>query len=400
MIPRSLLLLRGVRSQPSTRLSPTFPSFTPMSKRHYGQSRPVPATFYRGGTSKALLFNDADLPPSREERDALFLSAMGSPDPNGRQLDGMGGGYSSVSKVVVVGKSEQEGADVDYTFCQAVGPFALETGLVPPHPTERGNLVRIFNTNTSKLVHALFPADGTRPLLSGGYTIDGVSGSHARISLEFLNPHGSRTGRFLPTGHVVDTLDLGEWGVVQASLVDCGNPCAFVLASDVGMSGTETPAEIKGDVLAKLNALRNAASVAMGLTGTMAEADKKRSVPKVVVLSPPSEHAVLSGAVLGREDTDVVCRCISAGDPHRALPITAALCTAAAAQVPGTLVAKVARRGDDGIVIGHASGTIAVDARVEQTPQGWEVPSASVFRTARKLFEGNVFVDEVEELDP
>lgn len=271
--------------------------------------------------------------------------------------------------------------------------------MVPPNPTDNGNLVRIFNTNTSKLIHALFPAEGSTPLLAGGYAIDGVSGTHARIALEFLNPQGSRTGKLLPTGHTVDTLDLGDHGVVSASLVDCGNPCAFVLAEDVGMSGTETPTEIQGDVLAKLNALRNAASVAMGLTETLEEADRRRSVPKVVAISPSKEHKVLSGAMLGADDIDVVCRCISAGDPHRALPITAALCTAAAAQVPGTLVEKLARKGGDGIVIGHASGTIAVDARVEQTDKGWEVPTASVFRTARKLFEGKVFVDAVEEID-
>lgn len=259
--------------------------------------------------------------------------------------------------------------------------------------------MRIHNTNTGKLVHALFPAEGARPLLAGGYAIDGVAGTHARIALEFINPHGSRTGALLPTGHATDTLDLGEFGVVTASLVDCANPCAFVAASDVGMKGTESPSEIQGEVLGKLNALRNAAAVTMGMAATLAEADRQRSVPKVVVVSSPAEHSVLSGAVLGREDTDIVCRCISAGDPHRALPITAALCTAAAAQVPGTLVATLARRADDGIVIGHASGTIAVDARVEKGEHAWEVPTASVFRTARKLFEGNVFVDAVEEVD-
>lgn len=248
------------------------------------------------------------------------------------------------------------------------------------------------------MIHALFPANGTTPLLSGNYAIDGVSGTHARISLEFLNPQGSRTGKLLPTGQVVDTLDLGSHGTVSASLLDCGNPCAFVLASDVGLSGTELPSQIHGDVLAKLNALRNAAAVKMGLARTLDEAERKRSVPKVVVLSAPVEHEVLSGATLREDEVDIVGRCISSGDPHRALPITAALCTAAAAQVPGTLVEQLARMGNgkDGIVIGHASGTIAVDAEVQERDGEWEVPMASVFRTARKLFEGRVFVDAGE----
>lgn len=276
-----------------------------------------------------------------------------------------------------------------------MGPYALETGLVPPHPTPNGNLVRIHNTNTGKLIHALFPASGTQPLLSGSYSIDGVSGSHAQISLRFINPHGSRTGALLPTGNPTDELDLGDDGVLEASLVDCANPCVYVSASDVGLSGTETPAEIKGEALRRLNRIRNVAAVKMGLCASEEEADAQRSVPKVITLTTPRTHKVLSGEELGEGDVDVVARCISAGDPHRALPITAALCTAAAAQIPGTIVESLTRKGGQGeIRIGHASGTIGVDATVEQGENGWEVPSAGVFRTARKLFQGEVFVDE------
>lgn len=278
-----------------------------------------------------------------------------------------------------------------------MGPYALETGLVPPQPTPNGNLVRILNTNTGKLIHALFPATGTQPLLSGPYSIDGVSGSHARISLRFLNPHGSRTGRLLPTGSPVDSLDLGEDGTVQASLVDCANPCVYVNASDVGLIGTETPAEIRGEALRRLNRIRNVAAVRMGLCASEEEADQLRSVPKVIALSAPRTHRVLSGEELLEAEIDVVARCISAGDPHRALPITAALCTAAAAQIPGTIVEGLTRKSGGEIRIGHASGTIAVDATVQEGREGWVVPSAGVFRTARKLFQGEVFVDEPRE---
>lgn len=260
--------------------------------------------------------------------------------------------------------------------------------------------MRILNTNTGKVVHALFPAAGGRPQLGGGFAIAGVAGTHARVALQFLAPHGARTGALLPTGRALDVLALPGGEAVAASLVDCANPCAFVLASDVGLAGTEAPADFTGGVLARLAAVRNAAAVAMGLARSTAEADAARSVPKVVIVSAPAEdHAVLGGVVRAG-DAHVVARCISAGDPHRALPITAALCTAAAAQVPGTLVRRVAREkaSSDEFVIAHASGTLAVDAHVEHRPGPgggggeWAVPTASVFRTARKLFEGTVFV--------
>ncbi|BEI86187.1 hypothetical protein CcaverHIS002_0604740 [Cutaneotrichosporon cavernicola] len=381
-----------------------------------GRERKLPATFYRGGTSKALLIKREDLPPHGPKRDSILLSAMGSPDPNGRQLDGMGGGYSSVSKVAIVGVSAHDGADVDYEFAQvlvekpgvdygsncgnmlaAVGPFALENGLVSPHDEDGLNLVRIYNTNTRKVIHARFPIfPGSREAdLDGDYAIDGVSGTHARITLDFLAPEGSRTGRLLPTSNVVDTLSIPE--EVTVSLMDCGNPCVFVRASDMGIKPTILPSEFTASMLARLDALRNAAAVKMGLVQNLEEAAAKKAVPKVCIVSPKQTHTVLSGATVSEEMVDVVVRCISSGDPHRALPITASLCTAAAAHVPGTVVHDVLNgdRVADGIAIGHASGTIAVDADVVTGEDGeLHVPTARVFRTARKLFEGNVFYRE------
>ncbi|KAL1412181.1 SUMO1 sentrin specific peptidase 8 [Vanrija albida] len=383
------------------------------------RERALPASFYRGGTSKAVIFQRAHLPPDQTQWDPIFLSAIGSPDPNGRQLDGMGGGLSSLSKVVVLDRSSHPHADVDYTFVQvhvrapvadygsncgnmlsAVGPFALEHGLVAPHPLPGGEtLVRILNTNTNKIVHASFPVHADAPAepdLSGEFAIDGVAGTHARITLDFVDPSGSRTGKLFPTGRVVDELRL-PGGSIPATLMDCGNPCVYVLASDLGLDPTILPPDLENDraMLEKLAAIRAAASVRMGLVPNVEAAAGMKSVPKVCIMSAPSTHTVLSGATLGPDSVDVVTRCISADDPHRALPITASLCTAAAAQVPGTLVHGLVsgpRVSNAGIVIGHASGTIEVGADVVQLDSGeWVVPKARVFRTARKLFEGNVY---------
>lgn len=400
------------------------------------RERALPASFYRGGTSKAVIFQRSHLPADEKKWDPIFLSTIGSPDPNGRQLDGMGGGISSLSKVIVLDKSAHPDADIDYTFVQvhvkapgecacvswltkvadygsncgnmlsAVGPFALEHGLVAPNPQASGeNLVRILNTNTNKIIHASFPVFADAPTeadLSGDFAIDGVAGTHARITLDFVDPSGSRTGKLFPTGNTVDELQLpGSYGSIPATLMDCGNPCVYVLASDLGLNPTILPPDLENDkdMLKKLSAIRAAASFRMGLVPSVEAAANMKSVPKVCVMSAPSAHTVLSGAELTPDSVDVVTRCISADDPHRALPITASLCTAAAAQVPGTLVHGLVsgpRVSEAGIVIGHASGTIEVGADVIQQPESgeWVVPKARVFRTARKLFEGNVYYKE------
>lgn len=256
-------------------------------------------------------------------------------------------------------------------------------------------VVRILNVNTGKIIHARFPASGRQANLEGDFAIDGVSGFHARITLDFVNPEGSRTGVLLPTGNVVDTLDVPGCRI-QATLMDCGNPCVFVLASDLGMDPVILPPALERDkdMLGRLNDIRNAAAVKMGLVDTPEKAQAQKSVPKVCIVSASIPHTVLSGARIAEDDIDLVVRCISSGDPHRALPITAALCTAAAAQVEGSLVQRVAKRRQGGIVIGHASGTIEVDADLVEEGGELHVPLARVFRTARKLFEGKVFYDD------
>jgi 2-methylaconitate cis-trans-isomerase PrpF len=281
----------------------------------------------------------------------------------------------------------------------AVGPYALEHSLVDAAPDGADSaLVRIHNTNTGKIIHATFPVAGPRAAdLSGEFGIDGVAGTHARITLDFVSPEGSRTGKLFPTGERAEELQLPN-GSVRTTLMDCGNPCVFVRAEDLGVDPYALPAELEahdgGKTLARLNDIRNAAAVRMGLVDSLDAAAKAKSVPKVCVMSPKADHKVLSGATLRADDTDVVTRCISSGDPHRALPITASLCAAAAAQIEGTVVHDCLSgpRVSQGVIIGHASGTIEVDADVAVGDNGkLRVPKARVFRTARKLFEGNVF---------
>jgi 2-methylaconitate isomerase len=378
--------------------------------------KPIRAVFMRGGTSKAIMFRERDLPVGQDARDALFLAALGSPDPNGRQLDGMGGGVSSLSKVCIIGPPSRPDADVDYTFAQieigaakvdyrsncgnmssAVGPFAVEEGLVQA-PRDGLATVRIHNTNTRKIIVAQFPVDGGRLETYGDLAIDGVAGTAAPIRLDFTDPGGAGTGRLLPTGRVIDMLDVPGLGSVPVSLIDAANPAVLVAASSVGMNGTELPAAVERDraLLDRLEALRRHAAVAMGLASDIDAAAAVQSIPKVGILSAPAATTLLSGAVLPAEEVDIVARMISVGQPHRAVPITGALCLAVACRLPGSVAHDLARPADPAapVRIAHPSGSILVAAAVTQEGDAWRVPSATVFRTARRLFQGEVLYRE------
>ena len=379
--------------------------------------RSTRAVFMRGGTSKALVFRAEDLPADRSAWDLIFLAAMGSPDPNGRQLDGMGGGISSLSKVCVVGPPSRGDADVDYTFAQiavdraevdyagnygnmssAIGPFALDEGLMPA-PAEGDAVVRIHNTNTGKIIMARFPVEDGRAAPAGELAIDGVAGTAVPIRLDFADPGGAKTGRLLPTGNAADMLDVPGLGRVRVSLIDAANPSVLAAAADLGMAGTEAPAEIERDrgLMDRLEMLRRAAAVRMGLAPDLEAATRVVSIPKVGILSAPVDTAVLSGATLAAGDVDIVARMISVGQPHRAVPLTGALCLAVACRVPGSVAHELVRRGASGggpadpVRIGHPSGSILVAAEVVPGGDGYRVPFATVFRTARRLFQGEVF---------
>ena len=370
-----------------------------------------PAAFIRGGTSKALVFHSCDLPEDRAERDAIYLRAMGSPDRYGRQLDGMGGGISSLSKVCVVGPATVPDADVDYTFVQvqigearcdysgncgnmssAIGPFAVDEGLVAA-PSGATGLVRIHNTNTGTIIHASFPVRDGRSVEAGELEIPGVDGSGAPVRLDFLAPGGASTGRLLPTGQALDTLVLPDGRRIGASLVDAANACVFVAAESLGASGTERPDELgaNGTLMQALGRLRLQASVAMGIAGSIEAAAATPMIPLIAIVSPPRPSRALDGQEIPADACDLVVRMLSNGQPHRALPLTGSLCTAVAAQIDGTLPHRFARRSAGPLRLAMPSGVLTVEADVVHNAAGWQALRGSFFRTTRRLFDGFVY---------
>ncbi|KAI0128401.1 PrpF protein [Xylariales sp. AK1849] len=376
--------------------------------------RSFPALFVRGGTSNGLVIDRRDLPPE-EDWHKVLPAAMGSPDPYGRQLDGMGGGLSSLSKACVVSPSSRPDADIDFTFVQlgikdgavdkagncgnmssAVGPMAWDEGLmtdkeakitsVPDGHGHQEALVRVFNTNTSKTIHSRFRVTGSPPRYcrDGNYEMEGVPGTQSRITLSFLYPGGAKTGKALPTGQAVDTLKLPDGTEILASLVDVSSPGVFVRIEDLGidisrpetLSKTFTPEVVEAHAALKerLEAIRRAGAVKMGLD------PKVESVPKIVILFPAPESA----------DVDIRCLALSMGQAHKAVPLTLALCLGAAANIPRTIAADLVRHRDKAntsVVIGHPSGRVEVGTTI----QDGQVISADLHRTARLLMKGTVF---------
>jgi len=370
------------------------------------------AAFIRGGTSKAIVFRSEDLPSDKFLWDAIFLRAMGSPDRYGRQLNGMGGGLSSLSKVCVVGPPSVDGADVDYTFAQvqvqdakvdysgncgnmssAIGPFAVDEGLVPAPPDGEA-CIRIHNTNTHKIILARFRVHEGRSVEEGELAIPGVHGTGAPIRLEFLQPGGASTGRLLPSGNPVDLLGPAS-APLRASLVDAANACVFVAASSLGLRGTELPDEIAAhpSALEHLRQLRLLGSVAMGIAPTIELAAAKPMIPLIAMVSAPTASRTLDGELIPEEAADLVVRMISNGQPHRALPLTGSLCTAVAVGIEGTVPNALARRLRDpqALRLAMPSGVLTVAAEVAQDNGAWLAHSGCFYRTTRRLFDGFVY---------
>lgn len=375
----------------------------------------LPAYFMRGGTSKALMVLRSDLPAQQDQWASIFCAAMGSPDPYGRQLDGMGGGVSSLSKVCIIAPSNQQGIDVEYTFAQvaikeqrvdyrgncgnmsaAVGPFAVHKGLVAASPDK--TTVRILNTNTNKVIESRFPTSGGQPVYFGSLAIPGVSGTGAPIELRFIEPGGATTGKLLPTNKVIEQLHIDELGTFNVSYVDAANAAVFVRADELGLKGTELPDELEQDleVMHRLEIIRQHASVAMGITENIEQAAQIKMVPFVCILSAPQDNPTLQGELVPSADLDLVARVLSNGQPHRALPLTISLCIAVAAKISGTIANQLTKQqGQEtsGLSIGNPSGMLNVEAHVEDCPsQGWHAHYGSFYRTARLLFDGNVWV--------
>ena len=396
----SLVLLRNLY-----RGSSFYTSETPYRKP--GMTiKSFPACFVRGGTSNGLMIHRKDLPQDETEWQPILSAAMGSPDSFGRQLDGMGSGISSTSKICVVERSHRAEADLDYTFIQvgikdgsldlagncgnmssAVGPFGFSEGLLhniyekidESSEDDHQVNVRIFNTNTSKLINATFSVtkDGVYDPF-GDYSIDGVPGSGSRITLSFLDPAGAKTGKALPTGNAVDTITYANGESIRASLVDVANPGVFVLASDLGIGGEISPAglEANSELMARLERIRQEGARMMGLDPEI------QSVPKIVIVSKPSNEAAASGI-------HIVCRALSMQQPHKAAPLTLALNLGAACRLPETLPATTAvnAEGKESVTVAHASGKVEVGSVFRD----WKIESALLHRTARILMKGDVF---------
>ena len=367
------------------------------------------AVFMRGGTSKGVFFRQDDLPAELAARDEIFVHALGSPDAYGRQLNGMGGGVSSVSKAVIVGPPSVAEADVDYTFAQvvidrpevdysatcgnlssAIGPFAVDQGLVAAQDGQQ--TVRVFNTNTKKIYHATFTVKGGLFAPAGDFEIPGVSGTGSRIRLDYLDPGGATSGKLLPSGSALDVLDVPGVGEVEASLVDATNAVVFIAASRLGKTALESVAELEADAafMQAIDAVRRVAAVKMGLAKTPETASLGN--PKIGMVGPAGDSISLSGAAIKGDDADLSARLISMGQVHRVLPLTGSMCLAVACRIPGTVPNLICKEQGGDIRLANPSGILPVDANVDVDGNVVTVKSCTVYRTARPLMAGQVFV--------
>jgi len=384
----------------------------------------IPATYMRGGTSKGVFFRLQDLPAKTQAhgpaRDALLLRVIGSPDPYGKQIDGMGAATSSTSKTVIVAKSSRADHDVDYTFGQvsidkafvdwsgncgnlsaAVGPFAISNGLVDASRVPKNGVatIRIWQTNISKTIVAQVPMADGAVQETGDFELDGVTFAAAEVQLEFLDPadegEGDGGGSMFPTGNLVDDLDVPGVGKLRATMINAGIPTIFVNAEAIGYTGTELQDAINGDsqALAKFETIRAHGAVRMGLIKTIDEAAKRQHTPKVAFVAKPKDYVSSSGKRVLAAEIDLNVRAMSMGKLHHAMMGTAAVAIGTAAAVPGTLVNLAAGGKERSAVrFGHPSGTLRVGAEARQVDGEWAVTKAIMSRSARVLMEGWVRV--------
>lgn len=384
----------------------------------------IPATYMRGGTSKGVFFRLQDLPEAAQQagaaRDNLLLRVIGSPDPYGKQTDGMGGATSSTSKTVILAKSTQPEHDVDYLFGQvsidtafvdwsgncgnlsaAVGACAIAGGLVEAArvPHDGVAVVRIWQRNIGKTIIAHVPMTGGEVQETGDFELDGVTFPAAEVQVEFLDPaddgDGEGGGAMFPTGNLVDELEVPGVGTLQATLINAGIPTIFINARDVGYNGTELQEAINGDpaALLKFESIRAHGAVRMGLIKNVEEAASRQHTPKVAFVAKPADYLSSSGKQVTAADTDLLVRALSMGKLHHAMMGTAAVAIGTAAAIPGTLVNLAAGGGErTAVVFGHPSGTLRVGAEASQVNGQWTVKKAVMSRSARVLMEGWVRV--------
>ncbi|MBK6336763.1 MAG: 2-methylaconitate cis-trans isomerase PrpF [Betaproteobacteria bacterium] len=378
----------------------------------------IPAVYMRGGTSKGVFFVAQDLPADPVARDRILLRVIGSPDPYGQHIDGLGGATSSTSKVVILSRSRRPGFDVDYLFgavavreavidwsgncgnlSSAVGPFAICAGLVPA-PPEGLATVRIWQANIGKPIIARVPMRGGEVVEDGDFELDGVAFSGAEIALEFVDPgadggEAARSGLF-PTGHRLDRLAIPGVGQVEATLIDAGNPTIFIDAEGMGLRGTELQSDVNGNqnILARAEAIRAHGAVAMKLVATPGEATRTRPhTPKLALVAPPTDYVAANGTTIRADTVDLLARIFSMGALHHAMTGTGAVAIAAAAAIPGTVVSRVAATDSEGkLRFGHPSGTLTVGAQAVEANGAWTIEKVRMSRSARRLMEGWVRV--------
>ena len=378
----------------------------------------IPATYMRGGTSKGVFFNLADLPERAQvagpARDALLLRVIGSPDPYGKQTDGMGGATSSTSKTVIISKSTQDNHDVDYLFGQvaidkafvdfsgncgnltaAVGAFAINSGLVDGSKLPQNGVatVRIWQANIKKTIIAKVPMTNGMVQETGDFILDGVTFPAAEVEVAFVDPAGD--GNMFPTGNIVDDLEVPGIGTFKATMINAGIPTIFLNAADIGYEGTELQEAINGssEALEKFETMRAYGAVKMGLIDDISEAANRQHTPKIAFVAPAKTYTASSGAEVNGQDIDLLVRALSMGKLHHAMMGTAAVAIGIAAAVPGTLVNLAAGGGDNqAVTFGHPSGTLKVGAMVSEQNGTWQAQSAIMSRSARILMEGTVHI--------
>ena len=372
----------------------------------------IKATYYRGGTSKGVFFQKKDLPTQDEkELNKIFLKVIGSPDPNGRQLNGMGGGVSSVSKCVIISPSERDDADVDYNFIQiavdqpiaewnnncgnlsgAVGPYAIQEGIIKP--IEGENKIRIYQVNTDKIIHSTFNVKDGKPEIEGDYTIAGVYGGASKVRLDYLEPGGSGTGKLLPTGNVIDEIEIDGFGKIKVSVVDAATPLIYIQAEDLGLKGTENPDELDGNV-EKMEIIQKIRRKCAFMTGlSKSEHEAPMNTPRIGIVTSPKDYISLDKSNIKGDDQDITARMFSMGKTHKAIMGTAGVNIGVAAAIEGTIPNLIKRKGSNPLELraGNPSGVMTAGAVIEQVDGKPHAKSAIMYRTFRPLMRGEVLV--------
>lgn len=375
---------------------------------------PVRAVYMRGGTSKGVFFQDDWLPSDPAIREKVLLRVVGSPDPCGQQIDGMGGGTSSTTKVVVIGPSSKPDCDIDYTFgavsigtpvidwsgncgnlTSAVGPFAINQGLITPEQDGVAT-VRIWQTNIGARIIARVPVHNGKVVEGGDFVLDGVSFPAAEIQLEFLQ-NSNQSETMFPTGHLMEILDIPDFGPLEVTLINAGIPSIFVRASALGLSGVELQSDVNGnpELLAQAETIRAYCAVLMGVAKSTSEATHLRPhTPKLAFVSEPKAYTASNGKQVITDEIQINARIFSMGKLHHAMTGTGAIALAAAAAIPGTLVSDILKKPATQIRFGHPSGCLVVGATTEKQGDAWVVTSICMSRSARRLMEGSVLVPE------